>query len=115
MASDNILLLKKVIYKLFHEILNAINNKFVIGGILCDLEKASDCVNHNISLSKLKFYSIKGPAYTLLKSCLQDGYKRVLINSKNKYCNTTSDWGKINHGIPEGVILGPLLYFSLYK
>jgi len=67
----------------------------MIGGIFCDLEKAFDCVNHSISLSKLQLYSITETIHALLKFCLQDRYKRVLINSKNKYCNTTSDWGKI--------------------
>jgi len=35
-------------YKLTTEILNAMNNKLIAGGIFCDLEKALDCVNHDI-------------------------------------------------------------------
>ena len=48
-----------IIYKLATEILNATNNKLLAGRIFCDLEKAFDCVDHDILLCKLKFYRIK--------------------------------------------------------
>jgi len=35
-------------YKLINEVLNALNNKQIVGGIFCDLTKEFDCVNHDI-------------------------------------------------------------------
>ena len=51
--------------KLTIEILNAMNNKLLVGGIFCDLEKAFDCVNRDILLSKVKFYGISGTDFRL--------------------------------------------------
>ena len=46
------------------------NNKLRVGGIFCDLEKAFDCVNHDMLLSKLEFYAITGRDNVLYKSYL---------------------------------------------
>jgi hypothetical protein len=50
---------EKATYNVINEILEALNNKRKVGGIFFELEKAFDCVNHNILLSKLEFYGIK--------------------------------------------------------
>ena len=50
------------IFKLTNEILNALNNKKMVGSIFCDLEKAFNSVNHDILLSKLPYYGISGKA-----------------------------------------------------
>jgi len=42
-------------HNLISEILNALNNKNIIGDIICELVKSFNCVNHDIFLSKLKF------------------------------------------------------------
>jgi hypothetical protein len=59
-------------YHLTNEILNALNNNSLVGAIFCDLEKAFDCVNHKILLTKLNFYGITGIYYKLYKSYLMD-------------------------------------------
>ena len=98
-------------YTLTHEILSAINNKLTVGGIFCDLSKAFDCVNHRILLSKLEYYGIRGTFRSLIDSCLKERYQRVVI--KNKTDSYYSNWELIKHGVPQGSILGPLL-FLLY-
>jgi hypothetical protein len=45
-----------------------------VGGILCDLEKSFDWVNHHILLSKLEFYGIVGKLNAVIKSYLTERY-----------------------------------------
>ena len=52
----------KAIYKLINKTLKALNTNFIVGGIFFYLEKAFDCLNHNILLSKPKFYGVNGKA-----------------------------------------------------
>jgi len=61
-------------------ILTALNNKLIVGGIFCDFHKAFDCVNHGILLSKMEFYGISGKDNNLIKFYLQDRYKTVLVD-----------------------------------
>jgi len=72
------------IYKLKTEILNAMNDKLQIGGIFCDLEKAFDCVNHDILLAKLKFYGINDKYFYLFQSYLLDRYCRTAVYNRNE-------------------------------
>jgi hypothetical protein len=57
-------------YQLTDEILNALNNNLLISSIFCNLEKAFDCINHKILLSKLEICGITGNHYKLYKSYL---------------------------------------------
>jgi len=79
-----------------------------VGGIFCDIQKAFDCTNHNILLTKLEFYGMTGITYKVLKSYLKGRYQRVVLNSYS--CSSCSNWGEITHCVPQGSILGPLLF-----
>jgi hypothetical protein len=81
------------IYKLLNEIPKTLNIKNLIGDISCDLKKASDCVDHEVLLSKLEFFGIRGKAKLWFKSYLSNRYQKVLIT------NTILTPMIIQHGI----------------
>ena len=76
-------------------------------GIFIDLKKAFDTVNHDILLSKLDHYGIRNVALSWFKSYLSGSKQYVHINGVN---SVTKD---ITCGVPQGSVLGPLL-FLLY-
>jgi hypothetical protein len=99
----------KTIFKLLSEILNALNNKLTTGRIFCDLEKAFDWVDHN----KLQYYGITALIYTLIQSYLTGRYQCVVINSKISTYNMYSKRGINSKSVPQGFMLG-LLLFLIY-
>jgi hypothetical protein len=82
-----------------------------VGGMLCDLQKAFNCANHDILLTKLEFYGITGITYKLMKSYLPGRHQRVVLN--NHSSSSCSNWGEITHDAPQGSIFGSL-HFLLY-
>lgn len=76
-------------------------------GIFVDFSKAFDRLNHATLLTKLERYGIRGAALNLIRSYLQSRSQCVVINKAH------SDFLPINAGVPQGSILGPLL-FNLY-
>jgi hypothetical protein len=99
-------------FKLLNEILVAMN-KLTVGGIFCDLEKAFDCVNHDILLNKSEYYGIVGVFNKLIKSYLNNRYQKVVLDNSTTYNSTSSVWEIIKYGVPQGSILGPS-FFLLY-
>jgi hypothetical protein len=97
---------EKATFQLTEEILNSLNNTVMVGRIFCDLHKAFDCVNHSIPREKLKFYGIRGLAFKLITSYLEGRYQQVSLDNNVHSLN----WGLIRHGVPQGSILGPLLF-----
>ena len=75
--------------------------------IFIDYKKAFDTVCHKILLSKLEHYGIRGPALNLISSYLNHRTQCVSINDR------LSALSHISYGVPQGSILGPLL-FLLY-
>jgi hypothetical protein len=100
-------------YKLTTKILNAMNNTLLVRGNFYDLEKAFDCVNRDIQLSKLKFYGVSDKDLQLYQSYLGNRYCRTAIYNDSENSNKVSNWAKVRHGVPQGSILEPLL-FLLY-
>jgi Notch-like protein len=80
------------IFNLITEILHSLNHKSMIGGIFCDLEKAFDCVSHEVLLNKLKFYGIIHIQNNLYRSYLQDRFQRTAIMNGLDNNKVSSEW-----------------------
>ena len=90
--------------ELVDQIRFSIDNNQMTCGIFVDLSKAFDTVNHQILLGKLEHYGIRGKALELFKSYLSERKQYVQVNN----CN--SQTRSISCGVPQGSVLGPLLF-----
>ena len=95
------------ISSIISNITDASSNKKSSYCIFLDFAKAFDTVNHKILIEKLKYYGVTGSTLNLFESYLSNRTQVVEVNGK------MSDEGIIKHGVPQGSILGPLL-FLLY-
>lgn len=95
------------------EFLNTVLEKLERGeevlGMFFDLSRAFDTVSHNIILQKLERYGVRGVALDLFRSYLT-GRKQSVVVGRDGEC-FQSDWKNLGEfSVPQGSILGPLLY-----
>ena len=87
-----------------NSILDSLTKRKISLLLFIDFSKAFDMVEHEILLKKLEYYGIRGIALAWLKSYLSDRKQFVSVNG------TDSTKQVIKHGVPQGSILGPLLF-----
>ena len=90
--------------KFLDNIYNSINNKNISIATYIDFSKAFDTVPHDILIKKLYLYGIKNKNLDWIKNYLNTRKQKTILN------NTTSSLADITVGVPQGSVLGPLLF-----
>ena len=84
-----------------------IDNKNVVAAAFLDLSKAFDSISHEILLQKLHNLNFSENSIAMIRSFLKRRLQKVVLET------TSSDWIELYQGVPQGTILGPLL-FNIY-
>ena len=87
-----------------NNITDSVDNKLFSVGIFIDLAKAFDTINHKILLTKLEHYGIRGITLQWFSDYLSNRKQYVSVS------NVNSNYADITCGVPQGSVLGPLLF-----
>ena len=84
-----------------------IDQKGSAGCLLTDLSNAFDSIPYDLLIAKLEAFGVDIYSLKLINSCLTNTHQRMKINAHYSW------WSEIKYGVPQGSILGPLL-FNIY-
>lgn len=90
--------------EIYHRICLAMEDKEIMCMIFCDISKAFDLLWHKGLLAKIKTYDIKGKLLVWIENYLCNRKQKVLLK------NSDSAFGTLKAGVPQGSVLGPLLF-----
>ena len=93
-----------VLIKALEDVKKSLDNGEHVGWVLMDLSKAFDALPHGLMIAKLRAYGVSENACAFIASYLSNRKQRVKVGGQK------GDWLYLQRGVPQGSVLGPLLF-----